>query len=300
MDNGNFSDFFSSIEGIQYLQGDINVNLASLRELKSQLEEQQLENRAEKKDLEALQSKLSDQKLIADSNKSQKNNLLTQTKNKESNYQSLLEEQKAKMEAFQKEISQLEAQLKIEIDPNSLPPVGAGVLAWPVPDPSPKSCYNGGGSAKNCITQFFGNTPFATANPQVYKGNGHTGLDFRASIGTPIMSAGDGVVEGIGNTDAISGCYSYGKWILIKHNTGLSTLYAHLSLIKVSEGQTVKMGQIVGYSGQTGYATGPHLHFGVYASQGVQITKFTNSINCKNAYIPIAPIDAYLNPLSYL
>jgi len=284
--HNNLSDFFSNIEGMEYLQKDINVNLAELRALKNELYGQQTEKEEEKANLLSLQGKLSDQKFIADSNKQQKNSLLAQTKNKESNYKTMLEEVLAKKESFEQEMAQLEAQLRIEIDPNSLPPAGSGILAWPLDD-----IY---------ITQYFGNTPFATANPQVYNGKGHTGVDFRASVGTPVKSAGDGIIAGIGNTDIIKGCYSYGKWVLIKHETGLSTLYAHLSLIKVNEGQKVTTGQIIGYSGQTGYATGPHLHFSVYASQGVQVTKFVNSINCKDAYVPIAPIEAYLNPMSYL
>ncbi|MEK9183687.1 MAG: M23 family metallopeptidase, partial [Patescibacteria group bacterium] len=109
-----------------------------------------------------------------------------------------------------------------------------------------------------------------------------------------------GVVEDIGNTDTIKGCYSYGKWALIRHSNGLSTLYAHLSLIKVKKGQNVAMGETVGYSGSTGYATGPHLHFTVYATQGVKVIKFENSVNCRNAVIPVADKKAYLNPLSYL
>jgi murein DD-endopeptidase MepM/ murein hydrolase activator NlpD len=108
------------------------------------------------------------------------------------------------------------------------------------------------------------------------------------------------VVKGTGNTDSQRGCYSYGKWVLIEHPNGLSTLYAHLSVIGVTVGQSVTSGQVIGYSGRTGYATGPHLHFGVYATQGVKVVQFTSSINCKNVSIPIADPTAYLNPLSYL
>jgi len=284
--NDNLSDFFGDIQRMEYLQKDITLGLTELRDLKQEKETEQINKRDEKSKLEGLQNKLEDQKAISDSNKNKKNNLLVQTNNKEENYKNILKEILAQKESFEKEMAQLEAQLRIEIDPASLPPVGSGILAWPLDEIK--------------ITQYFGNTPFATQNPQVYNGKGHTGVDFRASVGTPVKSAGGGVVVGMGNTDLVKGCYSYGKWVLIKHNTGLSTLYAHLSLMKVSEGQMVTTGQIIGYSGQTGYATGPHLHFGVYASQGVQITKFENSVNCKNAYVPIAPIEAYLNPLSYL
>ncbi len=281
-----FSDFFSDLERMKGLQKEINVNLAELKQLKNIMEEQKTEEQLEKNKQERLKSQLTDQKVLVDNNKSAKNTLLKQTQNKEENYRSLMEEKIAKKEAFERELAELESQLRIEIDPSALPSVGSGVLAWPL------------NSIK--ITQYFGNTKFATANPQIYNGMGHTGVDFRASVGAPVSAASSGIVEGTGNTDEIRGCYSYGKWVLIKHNNGLSTLYAHLSLIKVNKGQSIAVGDLVGYSGQTGYATGPHLHFGVYATQGVKIMKFENSINCKNAHIPIADKKAYLNPLSYL
>ena len=280
------SDFFSDLERMEYLQKDINFSLDELKALKDELEQYQFDKTKEKINLQTLTVNLDDQKKIVETNKSQKNNLLSATKNKEENYKKILEEKLEKKEAFLSEISDLEMQLQIEIDPNSLPSVGSGVLKWPLDTVK--------------ITQYFGNTPFATKNPQVYGGKGHNGIDFRASVGTKIKASASGIVEGVGNTDSVKGCYSYGKWILIRHNNGLSTLYAHLSLIKVGVGDSVATGQIVGYSGKTGYATGPHLHFTVYATQGVQITKFEKSINCKNALVPIADPSAYLNPLSYL
>ncbi|MFC1757109.1 murein hydrolase activator EnvC family protein [Patescibacteria group bacterium] len=284
--HNSLSDFFGNLERMEYLQEDINSGLGELRTYKNQLTTSQEEEEREKNNLTALKTQLGDQKSISETNKRAKNNLLAETKNKEENYKKILSEKLAKKEAFEQELLALESELQIEIDPHSLPSVGSGVLAWPLETVK--------------ITQYFGNTPFATKNPQVYNGGGHTGIDFRASVGTPLKSASSGIVKGIGNTDDTKGCYSYGKWILIEHKNGLSTLYAHLSLIKVSVGQNVSREQIVGYSGNTGYATGPHLHFTVYATQGVKITKFTNSINCKNAYIPIADKKAYLNPLSYL
>jgi murein DD-endopeptidase MepM/ murein hydrolase activator NlpD len=284
--HNSLSDFFANIERMEYLQKDINYGLEELRSLKTEMEKHQLEKKREKNNLETLKIRLDDKKNIAESNKRQKKNLLTKTKNKEENYRKILEEKLVKKQAFLDEIAELESQLRIVIDPGSIPSVGSGVLKWPLD--------------KIKITQYFGNTPFATRNPQVYGGKGHNGLDFRASTGTSVKSALSGVVKGTGNTDSVRGCYSYGKWVLIKHNNGLSTLYAHLSLIKVKKGQSVTTGELIGYSGETGYATGPHLHFTVYATQGVKITKFEKSTNCKNAYIPIADPKAYLNPLSYL
>lgn len=112
-----------------------------------------------------------------------------------------------------------------------------------------------------------------------------------------------GVVRATGNTDAVPGCYSWGMWTLIDHANGLSTLYAHQSSIAVTAGQKVTTGQVIGYVGNTGYSTGPHLHFTVYAKKGVTVRKF-NEIktvtSCGPASTPVAATDAYLDPMLYL
>lgn len=296
----NFSDFFGNLERMNNFNKEINNNLLELKNLKNTLEKNKGEKELYNDNLKGLKSQYIDQKRLVDINKSNKDGLLKETKNKEANYKKMLAEKEDLRRAFESELFELESQLKIEIDPSSIPSFGSGVLKWPLENISLKSCWDGGDSFKNCVTQFFGNTAFATQNPQIYTGGGHTGIDFRASTGDKVIASLKGVVEDIGDTDVIKGCYSYGKWVIIRHNNGLSTLYAHLSLIKVKKGQDVATGETVGYSGSTGYATGPHLHFTVYATQGVKVIKFENSVNCKNAHIPVADKKAYLNPLSYL
>jgi len=283
----NLSDFWNDIETFQQFQTSMKKEVVFLRELKTNLQVDKTEIEAERENLLALRAKLSDQKKIVDNTRAQKDRLLAKTKNKEANYQKQLDEKERLKEQFEQELLNLESQLQIAIDPNSLPSVGKGVLRWPLD--------------KIVITQHFGNTEFAKSG--AYNGSGHNGVDFGTSIGTEVKAALSGVIVGAGNTDQYKGCYSYGKWVLIKHSNGLSTLYAHLSLIKVSEGQSVSTGQVIGYSGNTGYSTGPHLHFTVYASQGVEIVRLGDVkkiTNCANASIPVASLNAYLNPLDYL
>lgn len=86
----------------------------------------------------------------------------------------------------------------------------------------------------------------------------HTGVDFSAKTGTPIYATGDGVVK-----KAESKFGGYGKHILIDHGFGYITLYAHMSKFKVKPGQRVKRGEIIGYVGNTGTSTAPHLHYEV-------------------------------------
>jgi len=85
----------------------------------------------------------------------------------------------------------------------------------------------------------------------------HTGVDYPAPIGTPVVAAGDGTVVSAG---AIAG---YGKLVVVQHAAGVTTFYAHLSKVLVVPDQRLSRGSPVGLVGQTGDATGPHLHFEV-------------------------------------
>lgn len=280
----NISELWNQIENLNRFHVSLQNNMSSVENLKNQLSEKKVETEAQKLELLKLKTELEDQKKIVDINKSEKAKLLSATQSQEAIYKKQLAEKVRLSEAFLKEISTYEAQLRFIIDPNSYPVAGSGILSWPL--------------ESVVITQQFGDTAFARTN--AYNGKGHNGVDFGVSRGSKVMSSLSGTVAGTGNTDAVPGCYSYGKWVLINHDNGLSTLYAHLDLIKVVAGQRVDLKETIGYSGNTGYSTGPHLHFGVYATQGVKIVKYENSINCKNAIIPVADIRAYLNPLLYL
>jgi murein DD-endopeptidase MepM/ murein hydrolase activator NlpD len=93
----------------------------------------------------------------------------------------------------------------------------------------------------------------------------HTGIDLRADTGTPVYAAMDGVISVVGNNRI------YGQHILISHDNGYKTFYAHLSAFSVKQGEKVSLGKKIGAVGNTGYSTGPHLHFGIYNKNGKNI-----------------------------
>ncbi len=86
----------------------------------------------------------------------------------------------------------------------------------------------------------------------------HNGMDFTAPPGTPIYATGDGKVTKVGLGSG------YGKMVIIEHGFGYKTYYAHMSKYKATVGQNVKRGEIIGYVGNTGLSSGPHLHYEVW------------------------------------
>lgn len=88
----------------------------------------------------------------------------------------------------------------------------------------------------------------------------HRGIDIAAPQGAPVQAAADGVVSLADDSFLL-----HGQTVIVDHGLGVATLYLHLSQIEVSPGEQVMRGQVIGRVGSTGVATGPHLHFAVYA-----------------------------------
>jgi murein DD-endopeptidase MepM/ murein hydrolase activator NlpD len=115
----------------------------------------------------------------------------------------------------------------------------------------------------------------------------HHGVEFENELGTPVHAAGDGVVLFAGSDDVA--IYSpwknyYGNLVVIGHDDGLSTLYAHLSRLDVTTGQTVQGGDKIGEVGQSGVAIGSHLHFEVRRGDPAD---FFSSVNPEVWLMPI-------------
>ncbi|MFA6256924.1 MAG: peptidoglycan DD-metalloendopeptidase family protein [Candidatus Paceibacterota bacterium] len=275
LSDNDFSDVWNDVDNMIAVRENLRKNIVDLRESKTVLEDIREETIAAKNELTRLKSQLSDQQKIVIQNTNEKNKLLKQTQNSEANYQQLLRERLAQKEAFEKELETYEAQLKFILDPSKIP--SGRVLSWP-------------------LDKIFVTSPYAPR----WSGF-HRGTDFRATVGTQVKAMADGVVRGTGDTDLCCPGASFGKWIFIEYSNGLSSTYGHLSLISVSRGQKVTRGQVVGYSGNTGSSTGPHLHVSLYVSSGVKVASFpSKSYPGKTLIQPISATDAYLDPMKYL
>ena len=280
----NFSNFSREYNNILSINEKVKDNIRLLLNKKTELVTTKTQKETEKGKLDALKKDLILKEQVVSATKKEKDSLLVVTKNKETEYQKMLAEQIKKRDAFEKDLAKYEDQLKFILNPKLLPKEGSEVLSWPL-----DYVY---------ITQLFGIT---SASKRLYTSGSHSGVDFRAAIGTSVKSVANGTVVGTGDTDIYCKGASFGKWILIKYDNGLSTAYGHLSVISVKKGDKVETGDIIALSGNTGHTTGPHLHLTVYASDGVKVDKVP-SVSCsgKTFIMPIAASTSYLDPMLYL
>jgi len=265
-----FSELLDQVHYLETIQGDVYKDMLAYQELKRGLEDNKAETEAQRNDLYSLRNQLSGQKQIVNDEKQEKNYLLTTTKGQEKQYQSLLNQTLRQQQEIEQQIYDLEDKIKRAYNPSALPEARPGVLSWPL---------------DGILTQGYGYTPYSK---KMYAAGFHNGIDISSSYGEPIRAAADGVILAIGNC----GKYAYGKWIMIKHDNGLSTLYGHMSNYGAYKtGERVNRGDIIGYEGSTGYSTGAHVHFGVYASETVEIQK---------VWYGMLPIGAHQDPMKYL
>ncbi|HMO83161.1 MAG TPA: peptidoglycan DD-metalloendopeptidase family protein [Candidatus Paceibacterota bacterium] len=284
------SDFWSTFEAHKTVRNSMSYKVGELTSLSNLLVDKREENTTKRTQLASLHTQYRDQNNVLSNNQAEQSSLLEVTKNEEKEYQKLLSQQQQARDQIIKEMREFEAKLQFILDPNTIPISGTAVFDWPL---------------KNVIiTQNFGGSEFAKRNPGIYGGRAyHPGIDMGAPRGTAIYAPLSGTVRATGNTDLVPGCFSWGKWTLLDHANGLSTLYAHQDVISVTPGQKVATGEIIGYTGNTGFSTGPHLHFTLYVKAGVtvrQLNEIKTVTSCGPASTPVAATEAYLDPALYL
>lgn len=272
---GSLSEWFQEAQTLSNVSAQLALDIGKLRDLQAEYNEKLGLANEKRSDVAFHQKNLEGKAAILADQKSERENLLRTTKNQESAYQKNLDDLKKRQQEIASEVEEIENQLRQNIDPSLLPIPRPGVLLLPVP----------GGR----LSQDYGLTGFAQTG---YKGKWHNGIDIAAPVGTPVLAAESGTVIATGNQDSY--CYkgAYGKYIVIEHGNNLTTLYGHLSLQTVKPGQAISRGDLIGYVGRTGYATGPHLHLTVFAKQTF-IMKPSRSCG------PM-PVGGDLNPQKYL
>lgn len=271
------ADSLLEIETISDLNNGLSGEVKELSNLKTDLTEKLNSREKKRSDLAQENRTLKTRKNLAEEQKQERKQLLAQTSAQERQYQNQLSELQKKQAEISDEIESIEEELRKKIDPSLLPSKRPGVLLMPT---------------KGYMSQDFGATSFAQrAN---YVGHFHNGIDLAAPLGTPILAAEDGKITKIGDSDKYCRKGAYGKYMVVEHPNNLTTLYAHMSAFNASlnEGVAVKRGDIIGYVGKTGYATGAHLHFTVYSSLTFYIGK---SRTCG----PL-PYGGYLDPMDYI
>ncbi len=273
--NYSLASLFIKEDRVQQLGEKVSQLLESVQLTKENFENEKKILEERKSNVIDLLNQLQEKNSQIESHRQQKQSILSKTKGEEAIYKNRLEKIEEERRQIEEEIEMIELHKIGQIDYSKLPPIKKGYFTYPV---NPAD-----------ITQGYGKTSFAKTSG-FYKNNFHNGVDFGIKTGNNIFAARSGKVIATGDNKK----YAYGKWMAVEHGDGLTTLYGHLSGYAVSKGASVKEGQKIAYSGNTGFSTGPHLHFSVFSSATFDI------IESKNVKGIMIPTGASLNPMRYL
>ncbi len=246
-----FSEFYNKLQYLETVERDLASSARALREAKEELEEKKTQTNQRKKSYEDLKEKLGERKKDLDEQLFSKQNILAQTQSSELTFKTLLGNLRKQYQGIESEITNIEQEVRRRLEEQhkleNIDAGGTSELTWPV-----QSHY---------ITADFHDPEYPFRH--IFE---HSGIDIRASQGTPIKAAGAGYIARAKRCTTAS-CYSY---IMIIHADGVSTVYGHLSGVAVAEDQFVTRGDLIGYSGgRPGspgagpFVTGAHVHFEV-------------------------------------
>ena len=237
-------------ESLRIKEQNLRDGRAALKDARAQAQIQEHQLVAKRAELSTLQSQLAALKRAWEAQKARQEAALNASLSAQKNLKAQIGKIEAAASAQAALVKRLQAQQLAASQ------VGPGGLQWP------ERGYQ--------ITQYFGPTTFALEPPYTYQGvyyaHFHTGLDIAAGCGSPIFASGNGTVAASGQPLAP---YDSAFGVIINHGGGLQTWYWHMQpRVVVSAGQHVTAGQLIGYEGSTGFATGCHLHFAVNLNDG--------------------------------
>lgn len=233
MGSKNFSDFANRLELLKrVIRSDYNL-IQDIRVRQEQIQTKMNELSLQKQELEKLAAEATKAQQAIEMKRAEQQAVMDSAKAQRDAAEQMEQDLIASSERIRQ---QIQARQGGGMEPQV---IGSGILGYPCSGP---------------ITSPFGYRIHPIFGTTIY----HSGIDIGVDEGTPVHAADSGVVIYSG-----SGLTGYGNVVIIDHGNGLSTLYAHNSALLVSEGESVSKGQVVAYSGMTGYATGPHVHFEV-------------------------------------
>ncbi len=237
--SGSFSEFLSNIEIMRSILEYDNKVLNERKAVREQIALQKNEIEAIKKEQETRKQTLSEMKGTLSAKQQAQSAVITRLSDQEATIRARIAEQQAEEARIQRLINQaLAAQNTTTV--STITTTGTGVMQWPCP-------------STKYVTSEFG----SRSQPVAGASTNHKGLDIGAAMGADIVAADSGTILFSGNSS------SYGKYIVITHGGGITTLYAHCSQLLVKAGATVTKGQVIAKVGSTGISSGPHLHFEV-------------------------------------
>lgn len=245
VNSSDMSDFLAKYYSAAELIECDKELIQSIKNQKTQLETEKTELENSKTELNSSRAKIEQKKAKLETLQKEKQNYANQLTAEEKEVQKEIEELEKANREIEQEIKKAEEKYKKQLaalqSGSSSSSAGSGYFMHPV---------SGG---KSCVT----------AEAYYSSGKFHGAIDYGISVGTTVMAAADGVVMLTAN---LSG--SYGTYVVIRHANGLQSYYAHgkKGSIVVSAGDTVKKGQKIMLSGNTGNSSGPHLHFEVRKS----------------------------------
>lgn len=244
--NESFSNFFDQVKYSADLQKNLQKTVNKLKESKEKFNEENKKLAIEKESLSEILNKLESTKDILGRQKGDKNKLVTATQKSEKKFQLLVDDLKKEQAAANAQVASLEKKLREALakkgDKEKFNSLSNAVLVWP--------------TTSRRITATFYDPTYPYRN--LFE---HSGIDLGIPQGTPVKAAEAGYVAKVA-----LGTKWYGNYIMIIHGGNITTLYAHLKSVNVAQDQYIGRGELIGYSGNTGFSSGPHLHFEVRAN----------------------------------
>lgn len=277
----NLSDFVSQLHDIASVQRNIMAVITDLKVAKVELEQDKTELETMHGELEELSDQAAQRASQLVGAKSEKDQVLKTTKGQEAAYQKQLAQIEAKKSAIFKELRELELKVVsgglyiVHVKASVLPPRGTKLFTLPEDKPY--------------LTQGYGCTKYARCGNSngPYGGSPHNGIDYSSGYGTPIKSIGTGQIVANGSNDG------WGNWIAVQHLNSMVSVYGHMSSFSSARvGAQVTQGQVIGYEGRTGQATGSHLHLTLYS-------EFFTYLNPKGQ-LNFNYFEGTINPLDYM